>query len=563
MKPSLICWVFLIIIIGYPLAQAQTCTGNTFYLPSLNSTPTANFCQTVPVNAAPTSSGIAWQCLDGTVGTYGMRKYNLPCSAYTFSSTLTSMSSCGQYASSVLAEGYTNYGWCVSCQTPGNCPGAWAQVDLGLEGNVAGLMVAGRNYMCNYPLTILVQYSLDAVSWTYVDNGYVFSTGLTSDTGCSTNSFTYNIQRPLSIIPFSQPIIARYLKVYPLAHTGTNNNLYSCMTFEPLAVSEAPTRLLLMFPFTNNYTQNLGWLGPQFNLHGPGVWTPAFNNVAGLLVAPGQVMTLNTPVDFSQISEFTLTYWMTVKSYSCTQSQVAFGLLDDLGNWFYSVSPCYGTSFMKVAVGGTNTVNGFGWGQNVYNMQVFHGRRSGNTNYFWVGQPPGTVYASNGMSTYYEFFNLPRWPQKVQLSIGSPNHQHIITMNDVRLYRDLSVTGYIPKLTGQILFDSQPATSFLPSFNYCAVCQPGFYCHGNQLYACPPNSSAGYQATSLQQCICTPGLFKDPVVGCRACRAGYYCPNQNTETLCSGGCTGFTYQSSPCTFIRHSCCLCMPCQFLQ
>jgi len=372
-------------------SKAQ-CTGNTFYLQSLNSTPSASPCQTVPPNSAPSPSGLAWQCVDGTVGTYGMQKYNLPCSAYTFSGTWTSTSPCGQYASATLSEGYTNYGWCVNCPSPGSC---WAQVDLGLVGNVAGVMVAGRNYFCNYPLTVMVQYSLDAVSWAAVDGGYVFSTGLTPDAGCARNDFTYNIQRPLAVIPFSEPILARYLRVYPLAHSGMNSNLYTCMTFEPLAVSEVASSLLLMYPFTSAGTlaQNMGALGPAFNLVGSGgSWVQALGGV-GLLVNPGQVLTSASVIDFSQVSEFTLTYWISVKSYACSPSQVALGLLDDLGNWLYGLSPCYGTSFMKATVGGTNTVNGFGWGQNGYglNFQIFHGRRSGSSNFFWVGQPPGSV----------------------------------------------------------------------------------------------------------------------------------------------------------------------------
>ena len=554
----MIAYPFFFVLYAVMTSAQAPCTPSTFYMPPLNSTPGASSCQPVPLNAIPTASGLAWQCLDGTVGSYGMRKYNLPCSAYSFSGTWTSSLPCGQYASATLSEGYTNYGWCVSCQTPGNCPGAWAQVDLGLVGNVAGLMVSGRNFFCNYPLTILVQYSVDSLSWTYVDDGYVFSTGLTSDANCVQGQATYNIQRPLSTLTFQQPIMARYLRVFPLAHTGMNTNLYSCMTFEPLAVSEAGSTLLLMYPFTGptNFLQNMGWLGSPYNLNGPGTWSNG-----QLLVTPGQVMTMGSVIDLSQVSEFTLTYWMSVQSYSCSASVMALGLLDDLGHWFYGVAPCYGTSFMKVTVGGTNTVNGFGWGQNAngLNMQIFHGRRSGNTNYFWVGQPPGTVYASNGMSNFYEFFNLPRWPLSLQLSVGSPAHPYIIKVNDIRLYRDTSVTGYIPGVTGSVPFGSAaPSTTFPVNLNYCAICQPGFYCFNNQVFACPPNSTAGFQAVSVSQCICTPGLFKDPLVGCRACRIGYYCPNQNTETPCSGACVGFTYQSSACTKIADRVCTACP-----
>lgn len=159
------CCVVLLLICCLDI-DAQPCTGNTFYMPPLNgNASTGPSCVPLPKNALPISTGMAWKCADGTVGTYAMRKYNLPCSAYSFSSSLLSSPTCGQYAAATLSEGYANAGWCVSCLAPGNCPGAWAQVDLGLAGNTAGLYVAGRQTFCNYPLTLTVQYSLDGVTW--------------------------------------------------------------------------------------------------------------------------------------------------------------------------------------------------------------------------------------------------------------------------------------------------------------------------------------------------------------------------------------------------------------
>jgi hypothetical protein len=84
-------------------------------------------------------------------------------------------------------------------------------------------------------------------------------------------------------------------------------------------------------------------------------------------------------------------------------------------------------------MGSTNTVNGFGWGQRSgYNFQIVHGRRAGNQNFFWVGQAGGMAYTSNSMSTNYEFFNLPRWPSTLTLSLGSNQHANVIHFSDVQ-----------------------------------------------------------------------------------------------------------------------------------
>ena len=331
------------------------------------------------------------------------------------------------------------------------------------------------------------------------------------------------------------------------------------MQFEPLAVSEAQSNLVVMYPFSNTATlaQGFGSLS-TYSLIGTqnAAWTSAYGG--GLQLNVGQVV-YSPFIDFSDFSEFTLTYWTSVNSYSCSPSALSLGLLDENGKVFFGIAPCYGTSYMKVTFDGTRTFNGVGWNQNPYgkNMQTLHGRRSGSTNFFWFGQGGG-VYGNNGMSGAYEIFNLPYWPGKMRLSFGSPGHKHQIKMHDVRLYRDSSVTGAYSGSTGFVPFDANPTPRYSHTLDSCAICQPGFYCANNQKFACPANSSAGYHATSSAQCLCSPGLYKDPVLGCRACKNGFYCPNQNTELPCSVGCgTAFVYQSAACSANADR--VCTPC----
>ena len=543
--------------------KSDLCSGNTFFMPSLNGSAHRGVCVPVPQNAVPVRSGMRWKCGDGTIGTHSMRKYNLPCTAYSFSSSLLSSPICGPNAAATLSEGYTNIGWCVSCQVPGNCPGAWAQVDLGLEGNAAGLYVAGRQSFCNYPLTLTVQHSLDGMNWTNVDNGFVFSTGLQPNGRCAQGFDDYSLIRPLSIISFSQPIITRYLRVFPLTHAGLNSEFHRlsatrCMTFEPLTISDSASSLLVAYTFTNqaNWAQNWGSLGSAFNLtsNSGASWADS-----SLTLRAGQFAT-SPPIDFTDVSEFTLTYWISVSSFSCNTMNMAVGLLDDTGKWFFGAAPCYGTSFMKVTMGSTNTVNGFGWGQRSgYNFQIVHGRRAGNRNFFWVGQAGGSAYTSNGMSTNYEFFNLPRWPRTLTLSLGSNRHVNVIHFRDVRLYKDLSLTGSIPGQTGRVPMDATPSLSFNPSLNHCAICQPGFYCKDNQQFRCPPNSSAGFQASDISQCMCFPTFYNESQVGCRPCRTGFYCPNQTAEIPCTTSiCPGFSYESRACSITADRICSTCP-----
>jgi hypothetical protein len=541
---------------------------NTFFSPAFNGS--TGGCMPVPVNAAPTADGLAWACVDGSVGTYGLRKYNLPCTAYSFSSTLGNAAPCSPYASAGLSEGYNTYGWCVSCQIAGNCPGAWAQVDLGLVGSVAGLYVSGRSGFCNFPLTLKAKSSMDGVVWDDVDGGNVFATGMTRDHRCAFGHNTYMIQKPLSIIRFSAPHMARYLRVYPLTHSGSPVwNMYGaymwwmCMQFEPLAVSDASSNLVVAYPFSSLATLAQGFGAMPSVLSGsalsqPSAWTSALGG--GLLLGQGQVA-YSPYIDFSEFSEFTLTYWMRVDSYVCTTSSISFGLEDGNGKVFFGAAPCASTSYMKVTFDGTRTFNGFGWNQHPYgkNFQTFHGRRSGSANFFWFGQG-GNVDASNGMSSAYEIFNLPYWPSRLRLRFGSPGHRHMIRMHDVRLYRDSSITGSATGTTGRVPMDADPTPRYIPTMDSCAICQPGFYCANNQVFACPSNSSAGYHGAAIEQCICTIGLFKDAVLGCRPCKPGFYCPDENTEVACTIGCPvgSFVYQSLNCSASADRVCTACP-----
>ena len=546
-----------------------------FFSPPLNgsTTTSGSSCIPVPVNAAPTANGLGWSCVDGTVGTYGLKKYNLPCSAYSFSSTLGNAAPCSPYASAGLSEGYSTFGWCVNCQTAGNCPGAWAQVDLGLVGNVAGVYVSGRSGFCNFPLTLSVKSSLDGVTWDDVDGGNIFSTGMVVDYRCGLAASSYMVQKPLSTIRFAAPLMARYLRVYPLTRTGypvwnTYGAYYvwwMCMQFEPLAVSDASSNLVVAYPFASPSALAQGYGSLPSVLSGlfsdGSQWTNALGG--GLQLVPGQVA-YSPYIDFTDFSEFTLTYWTSVNTYSCVPNSISFGLVDETGKIFYGVAPCYGTSYMKMTFDGTKSYNCFGGGQDPYgkNRQTLHGRRSGNgtTNYFWFGQGGG-VDESNGMSSIYEVFKLPKWPGKLRLSFGSPGHKHIIKMHDVRLYRDSALTGVYTGTTGRVPMDTAPTPKYLPSMDSCAICQPGFYCANNQVFACPANSSAGYHASAISQCVCNAGLFKDPVLGCRACRSGFYCPNENSEVPCSVGCSntvGVLYQSASCSSTADRVCTACP-----
>ena len=536
--------------------------GNTFFMPSLN----GSACVPVPINAVRSADGLGWSCVDGTAGTYGLRKYNLPCSSYSFSSTLGNAAPCSPYASAGLSEGYTSFGWCVSCQIAGNCPGAWAQADLGLVGSVAGVYVSGRSGFCNFPVTVRAKSSVDGIVWTDVDGGAIFSTGMTRDHRCVMRGDTYMLHKPLSIIRFASPLMARYLRVYPLTRSGYDvwntfgayHEWWMCMQFEPLAVSDAPSNLVVVYPFASASTLARGFGSVPTTLTGTvsASWTNALGG--GLQLGVGQVV-FSPFIDFSDFSEFTLTYWISASSFSCVPSSLSFGLLEETGRVFYGVAPCYGTSYMKITFDGTRSFNGFGWNQNPHgkNLQTLHGRRSGNTNFFWFGQG-GHAYASNGMSGAYEIFNLPYWPGKMRLTFGSPGHRQNIRIHDVRLYRDSALTGSHAWVTGRVPLDADPTPRYVHTMDSCAICQPGFYCANNQVLPCPANSSAGFQATSITQCICTLGLFKDPVSGCRRCRSGFYCPDQNTELPCSVGCSsGFVFQSAACTSSADR--VCTPC----
>jgi hypothetical protein len=545
--------------------EIEVCSGNTFY------SPTTGQCIPLPSSdATPAYNGLGWTCVDGTVGTYGLKKYNLPCSAYTFSSTLNNAPPCSPYASAGLSEGYNTFGWCVSCQIAGNCPGAWAQADLGLVGNVAGVYVAGRSGFCNFPLTLQFKSSVDGITWEDVDCGYIFPTGITIDSRCSRGAHTYMIQKPLSTIRFAAPLLARYIRVYPLTSTGfptwNTYGAYSpwwmCMQFEPLGVSDVSSNLVVMYPFANAATlaQGYGYLptvltGPPFTTSS---WTSALGG--GLFLGVGQV-SYSPFIDFNDFSEFTLTYWTSVSTNMCRPKYISFGLVDEDDKVFYGLAPCYGSSKMSITFDSTRTFNCFGCGQTAYgkNLMKFHGRRSGDgTNFFWFGQG-GNVDASNGMSSAYEIFNIPKWPGKLRLTFGSPGHRHVIKIHDVRLYRDSSLTKYFSGSPGSIPFDTSPTPRYDPSMDSCAICQPGFYCANNQVFACPPNSSAGFHATSISQCVCTLGLYKDSILGCRACEPGFYCPNQNSEVACSVGCpTGFVYQSADCSSSADRVCTACP-----
>jgi hypothetical protein len=284
--------LIVMVTIDKTICEENPCSSSPtqFFSPPLNgSISSSSGCIPVPVNAVPTANGLGWSCVDGTVGTYGLKKYNLPCSAYSFSSTLGNAAACAPYASPGLSEGYNTFGWCVSCQITGTCPGAWGQVDLGQVGNVAGVYVSGRSGFCNLPLTLSAKSSMDGIVWNDVDGGNIFSTGMAVDHRCAFATNSYMVQKPLVTIRFAAPLMARYIRVYPLTRVGypiwnTYGAYYPwwmCMQFEPLAVSDASSNLVVMYPFTNAATvaQGYGYL-PNPTLSGPTYWT---NSLGGTL----------------------------------------------------------------------------------------------------------------------------------------------------------------------------------------------------------------------------------------------------------------------------------------
>ena len=166
------------------------------------------------------------------------------------------------------------------------------------------------------------------------------------------------------------------------------------MTFEPLAVSDVSSNLAVMYPFSSaaSLSQGFGSIPSTLSGTSASMWTSYLGG--GLQL--GQLEVVYSPfIDFSEFTEFTLTYWTYVNSYYCSPSIISFGLVDPNGRIFYGIAPCYGTSMTKITFDGTKSYNGFGWGQNNYgkNLQTLHGRRSGVSNYFWFGQG-GNVYTA-------------------------------------------------------------------------------------------------------------------------------------------------------------------------
>ena len=67
------------------VVDAISCPANTFAL-------NGNTCVPVPPNAISDPGSNRWQCGDGSIGTYGIRRIETTCSNYTFSNTLNNKS---------------------------------------------------------------------------------------------------------------------------------------------------------------------------------------------------------------------------------------------------------------------------------------------------------------------------------------------------------------------------------------------------------------------------------------------------------------------------------------
>jgi hypothetical protein len=282
-----------------------------------------SLCLPVPPNAISPANSKTWSCGDGSIGTYGLRRIETSCSNYTFSNTLNDNPPCSAFASGGPHEGTNNpsatsgnAGWCVSCRIPGNCPGAWATLDLGEAINLAGLRVSGRSGACNYPTSFQVLYSLNGINWNNVDDGYVFNVDFARSTACNNGWEDFLMYKPMKNVVFGNVITTRYIKVYPLTHNGQNRpdgayasykGWFMCMTFEALGISEMQSSIVLMYPFTSqiNLGQAFGSLVTDSNtmtLSNGGTWISG----GGVNFQAGEYM-LSPWIDFSLFNEFTLT----------------------------------------------------------------------------------------------------------------------------------------------------------------------------------------------------------------------------------------------------------------
>ena len=65
---------------------------------------------------------------------------------------------------------------------------------------------------------------------------------------------------------------------------------------------------------------------------------------------------------------------------------------------------------------------------------------------------------------------------------------------------------------------------FLPT-GQCAECEPGHYCSLSIKYPCPTNSNSTTGSSSLDQCHCHHGFYKNKPDSCSVCPKGSHCPD--------------------------------------
>jgi len=92
----------------------------------------------------------------------------------------------------------------------------------------------------------------------------------------------------------------------------------------------------------------------------------------------------------------------------------------------------------------------------------------------------------------------------------------------------------------------------------CTACGPGTYYSGTAPYIfnhcvnCPTHSESPEASYLIDHCTCNPGYIREQDNTCRDCQAGFYCPNQITETPCNEG------SSSAPTSTTSNDCICSP-----
>ena len=87
----------------------------------------------------------------------------------------------------------------------------WYQIDLSSEQKIIGLVTQGRGDLPQYVKSYKVKVSIDGNTWTYVDNGRIFK---------GNNEKTVDNPDLEVRTKFTNPIISRYVRVYPVTYSG-------------------------------------------------------------------------------------------------------------------------------------------------------------------------------------------------------------------------------------------------------------------------------------------------------------------------------------------------------